>query len=60
MSQQPQAKHTLFYVSGSSYQGEYYIIKHRKRLEHCGVLLSYNDLSRRGCTWKRLVDLKGV
>lgn len=56
----PEYGHTLLYLSGSSYRGEIYIKKHRERLAHVGILLSYADLERRGCTWQRLVDLREV
>lgn len=51
--------HTILYLSGSATKGENYILKNRERLDHVGVLLSYNDLRRRGVTWRRLENLKG-
>ena len=58
MSKTFQPPHTTLYLSGSSYKGEIYVKKHRKRLVHVGVLLSFYDLQRRGVTWRRLVGLK--
>lgn len=51
---------TTLYLSGSSYKGELYVLAHRKRLPHVGILLSYYDMkTMRGTTFKRLVNLKG-
>lgn len=50
--------HTILYLSGSSYRGEHYILRNLPRLRHVGILLSYADLERRGCTWQRLLDLR--